>query len=109
MGTRKKVNKKMSYTTVSTPEGRKKYTTVRRKKRLRTVGVRFANDPGNLYTYLAPANRENLYLGMELIVEDKYGNSKCCYLVRIDDDVKLPDPAVWDEELKHVKGKVVVL
>jgi hypothetical protein len=75
-------------------------------KGLHTVGVRFASDPAKVYTYLVPSNLEH-YLGQEVVVENERGLSRVAYLVRIDDDVKLPDPNEYDAELKRVRGTVV--
>jgi hypothetical protein len=59
------------------------------KRDLLTVGVRFPRMPGTLYTYLVPEGI-NMYLGMEVVARDSDGCSKCCYIVRVDEEVIMP-------------------
>lgn len=73
-----------------------------------TIGVRFGRDPGREYTYLVKLNKViGVYLGMELVVKDSAGFSKCCYVTRIDDDIVMP--LDYDGELKEVTQRVGAL
>jgi len=78
-------------------------------RNLQTVGVRFANDPGKEYTYLVHKHdiASQVFLGMEVVVKSQQGNSRCCYITRVDDGVVLP--LDYDEELKVITRRVVDL
>lgn len=45
----------------------------RRKPKNRTVGVRFANNPGKMYTYRIPASNSDPFLGQALAIQQENG------------------------------------